>query len=147
MVLAEGLLIHRTQRFGTGSATAVPQHPDSGSPPIGREPEPAAEDVEQIHGPAPRGRIVIAPRLLNLHQMATYLGCSYWTARDWVLAGRIRAVPLPPLQPREGGRARTNLRRVLLDRRALDQFIDGQKAEAAGKLQSRAGSTERRCAG
>jgi hypothetical protein len=32
--------------------------------------------------------------------MAQYLGCSYWTARDWVLAGFVRLVDLPPLRPR-----------------------------------------------
>ncbi len=35
---------------------------------------------------------LIAPRLLNMRQAAAYLGCSFWTARDYVLQGLIRVV-------------------------------------------------------
>jgi hypothetical protein len=70
----------------------------------------------------------VSPRLLSLRQMASYLGCSYWTARDWVLAGVVPAVELPPLRPREGERPRRTLRRVLVDREDLDRLIEARKA-------------------
>lgn len=69
----------------------------------------------------------ITPRLLNVRQAAQYLGCSFWTARDYILQGLIRVVELPPLRPREGKRPRTTLRRVLIDRADLDVFIDAHK--------------------
>ena len=70
--------------------------------------------------------------------MADYLGCSYWTARDWVLAGVVPVVALPPLRPREGERARTTLRRVLVDREDLDAFIEARKSGSTRDIQSRA---------
>ena len=73
----------------------------------------------------------VSPRLLSLQQMAEYLGCSYWTARDWVLAGLIPVVDLPPLRSREGERPRKNLRRILVDRVDLDAFIDARKRVGA----------------
>lgn len=36
-------------------------------------------------------------------------------------------VDLPPLQPREGERARKSLRRVLVDRADLDAFVESRK--------------------
>jgi hypothetical protein len=69
----------------------------------------------------------IAPRLLNMRQAAAYLGCSFWTARDYILQGLIPVVELPPLRPREGDRARKTLRRVLVDRADLDAFIESRK--------------------
>ena len=72
-------------------------------------------------------RDTIAPRLLNLRQAAKYLGCSFWTARDYVLQGLIPVVDMPPLRPREGERARKTLRRILVDRADLDAFIDARK--------------------
>lgn len=118
------------QRFGTGSVTPVHARRDTGSQPIRLEPEPpaalACADVR------------IPPRLLNLKQVAQYLGVSYWSARDYVLAGQLPAVRLPPLRAREGDRARDNLRRVLVDVRDLDRFIEARKADAAGDLQSSA---------
>ena len=41
-------------------------------------------------------------RLLNMRQAAAYLGCSFWTARDYVLQGLIPAVDMPPLAPPAG---------------------------------------------
>jgi len=72
------------------------------------------------------------PRLLNLRQAAAYLGCSYWSVRDWCLAGLLPTVDLPPLRPREGERPRRTLRRVLIDRVDLDAFIEARKARASG---------------
>ncbi len=69
----------------------------------------------------------IAPRLLNMRQAAEYLGCSFWTARDYILQGLIPVVELPPLRPREGARQRKTLRRVLVDRADLDAFIEAHK--------------------
>ncbi len=34
---------------------------------------------------------------MDLHTAAAYLGCSYWTLRDLVLAGYIPAVRIPSL--------------------------------------------------
>ena len=69
----------------------------------------------------------ITPRLLNLRQAAAYLGCSFWTARDYVLQGLIPVVDMPPLRAREGDRQRKTLRRVLIDRVDLDAFIESRK--------------------
>jgi hypothetical protein len=73
----------------------------------------------------PRERV--KPRLLNMRQAAEYLGCSFWTARDYVLQGLIPVVDMPPLRAREGGRQRKTLRRVLLDQADLDAFIESRK--------------------
>lgn len=144
-------MTHRFQRFCSGSGTGKPVCGSSGSRPIGAEPEPepvvtaekwpsgsrtargaTASDVHGSRSPA------ILPRLLNLRQMAAYLGCSYWSARDWVLAGWVPVVVLPPLRPREGERRRTTLRRVLVDREDLDCFIDARKRGGSQDIQSRA---------
>jgi hypothetical protein len=69
----------------------------------------------------------VRPRLLNMRQAAAYLGCSFWTARDYILQGLIPVVDLPPLRPREGERDRKTLRRVLVDRADLDVFIESRK--------------------
>jgi hypothetical protein len=54
----------------------------------------------------------IRARLLNMRQAAAYLGCSFWTARDYILQGLIPAVDMPPLRAREGDRQRKTLRRA-----------------------------------
>ena len=69
----------------------------------------------------------ITPRLLNVRQAAEYLGCSFWTARDYILQGLIPVVEMPPLRPREGERPRKTLRRILVDRADLDAFIEARK--------------------
>src|SRR5262245_10292316 len=71
------------------------------------------------------------PRLMNLHEAASYIGVSYWTMRDWVVAARIPVVRLPPLRPKEGARPRTDFRRVVIDRADLDAFIDRCKTGRA----------------
>jgi hypothetical protein len=73
----------------------------------------------------PRERI--KPRLLNMRQAAEYLGCSFWTARDYILQGLIPVVDMPPLRAREGDRQRKTLRRVLVDRADLDAFVESRK--------------------
>lgn len=84
----------------------------------------------------------IPPRLLDLRAAAAYLSCSYWTVRDWVAAGYLPVVDLPPVRPREGERPRKTLRRVLLDVRDLDAFIEGRKIGGIRDVQSRAGEND-----
>lgn len=76
--------------------------------------------------------VAVRPRLFNLRQAAAYLGCSFWTARDYVLQGLIPAVEMPPLRAREGDRQRKTLRRVLVDRADLDTFIESRKRRDGG---------------
>lgn len=71
----------------------------------------------------------VKPRLLNMRQAAEYLGCSFWTARDYILQGLIPVVDMPPLRAREGDRQRKTLRRVLVDRADLDLFIESRKKQ------------------
>lgn len=73
-----------------------------------------------------------------MQDAAAYLGCSFWSVRDWILAGLIPTVNLPPLRPREGERPRQTLRRVLVDRADLDAFIEARKSGGAPDVQSRA---------
>ena len=80
----------------------------------------------------------IKPRLLNMRQVAAYRGCSFWTARDYILQGLIPVVDLPPLRPREGERPRKTLRRVLVDRADLDAFIEGRKCHTRNEPASEA---------
>jgi hypothetical protein len=44
----------------------------------------------------------ITPRLVNMRQAAAYLGCSFWTTRDYVKQCLIPVVDMPPLRAREG---------------------------------------------
>lgn len=67
------------------------------------------------------------PRLLNMRQAAAYLGCSFWTARDYILQGLIPIVDMPPLRPRPGDPRKQALRRVLVDRADLDAFVESRK--------------------
>jgi excisionase family DNA binding protein len=55
-------------------------------------------------------------RLLSLQQAAAELGVSIWTVRDWVGAGKLRAVQPP------------GFRRIFIDRRDLDAAIEAWKA-------------------
>ena len=80
---------------------------------------------ETVSLPAPT-----SPRLVDLHAAAAYLGLSFWTIRDYVQQGLIPTVELPALSPREGERRREGLRRVLVDLRDLDAFIDSRKRRA-----------------
>ena len=71
------------------------------------------------------------PRLLNMRQVAAYMGCSFWTARDYILQGLIPSIDMPPLKARPGDRQRRTLRRVLVDRADLDAFIETRKRPRA----------------
>lgn len=66
----------------------------------------------------------VQPRIYTLRQAAQYLNASYGTVRDWVLAGRIRALTLPPRRPRQGERQKREYRSVRIDVRELDRFIE-----------------------
>ena len=74
------------------------------------------------------------PRLLSMRQAAAYLGCSFWTARDYVIQGLIPSVDMPPLAPRPGSRRRKTLRRVLIDRADLDAFVASRRRRAPGPI-------------
>ena len=74
------------------------------------------------------------PRLLSMREAATYLGCSFWTARDYVIQGLIPSVDMPPLAPRPGSRRRKTLRRVLIDRADLDAFVASRRRRAPGPI-------------
>lgn len=80
---------------------------------------------------APEPAELILPRLLNMRQAAKYLGCSFWTIRDYVLQGLIPVVNLPPLRARTGARQRETLRRVVIDRADLDKFVDMRKSRSS----------------
>ena len=67
------------------------------------------------------------PRLLDLNAAAAYLGVSYWTIREYIFRGVISQVKLP--HPRDpDGRV---LRRTLIDRQDLDEFIEKHKEKCA----------------
>jgi len=81
--------------------------------------------------------------LLDLRAAATYLGVSYWTMRDMVANGTVPAVRLPSTRvdtkPRRNGKPTMRVvlpagdarlgsfRRILVDRRDLDELIDRWK--------------------
>jgi hypothetical protein len=73
----------------------------------------------------PTRATMLPPRLLDVNAAAAYLSVSPWTIRDWVAAGMLAAVDLPPLRPREGDRRKARLRRLLFDRATLDEFVNG----------------------
>lgn len=56
----------------------------------------------------------ITPRLLNIQQAATYLGCAVWTLRDLEWRGELLAV-------------RNLGRRLLFDVRDLDRLVEQKK--------------------
>jgi hypothetical protein len=60
------------------------------------------------------------PRLLDLRAGAKYIGISYWSLRELVLSGHVPAIRLPCPQGRSG----RIMRRVLVDRRDLDDLIE-----------------------
>jgi hypothetical protein len=80
---------------------------------------------------------VMEPRLIDTRAAAAYCGVSFWTLRDWLLAGHIPHVQLPPTRPRAGARAPATLRRALVDVRDLDAFIDARKSSATNSLAAR----------
>jgi hypothetical protein len=71
----------------------------------------------------------LAPRLLDVHAAAAYLGgVSVWTIRAWVADKHLQPVRLPSI--RKGERAGEHGRRLLFDVRDLDAFVETSKARA-----------------
>jgi hypothetical protein len=62
----------------------------------------------------------VAPRLLNLHDAALYLGVSEWTVRGLVDGGILKRVRIPL-------RNQGELRKLLFDLDELDRLIDTWK--------------------
>jgi len=91
-----------------------------------------ASSIPAVDATVSRERIT--PRLLSMRQAAEYLGCSFWTARDYILQGLIPVVEMPPLRPREGDRPRKTLRRILVDRADLDAFIERRKRREGANI-------------
>ena len=63
----------------------------------------------------------ILPRLLDLRAAAAYLGVSPWTVRDLEATGTLRRVNVPSGPGRD-------LRKLLFDRKDLDQLVEAWKA-------------------
>lgn len=70
-----------------------------------------------------------APRLLSLEDAKIYLGLSYWTVRDYVDSGQLPTVKLPSARANDG----RVIKRVLIDRRDLDQFVEKHKEKILEK--------------
>lgn len=76
------------------------------------------------------------PRLLDVHDSAKYCGIAPTTIRDYVNAGILHPVPMPgsTIRNKKNGRILTtprdrSMRKVLLDVRDLNAFIDRLKEE------------------
>ena len=114
--------MQRAARKAQGKEAELPKR---GRPPKAEKRRPTKPDgPPSLREPPPDAP---QPRLLNMRQVAHYLGCSSWTARDYVLQGLIPVVDMPPLLARPGERQRKTLRRVLVDRGDLDAFIETRK--------------------
>lgn len=71
--------------------------------------------------------VTVAPRLLSVEAAAVYLSVCAWTVRDYVASGKLPAVRLPATGSRG---KKPESRRVLLDVRDLDAFIEQRKERA-----------------
>ena len=81
------------------------------------------KDLEEIVKQAvssPAAVAPLAPRRLDLHATAAYLGVSEWTVRDLEAAGLLQRVRVP--LPNQG-----ELRKLLFDRQDLDRCIEAWK--------------------
>ncbi len=78
------------------------------------------KDLEEIVKQAvssPAAVAPLAPRLLDLHATAAYLGVSEWTVRDLEAAGLLKRIRVP--LPNQG-----ELRKLLFDRQDLDRCVE-----------------------
>ena len=66
---------------------------------------------------AKSGALHFVPRLMDMHTAGVYTGTSYWTVRQAVQHGLIPVVQWP-------GEDGEPIRRVLLDRKDIDEFVD-----------------------
>jgi hypothetical protein len=73
--------------------------------------------------PKRRSGATTEARLLNLNDAAAYLGISYWTMRDLVNGGQVPTIRIPSPRSSDG----RSIRRILVDRRDLDAFIERNK--------------------
>jgi hypothetical protein len=91
----------------------------------------AAEGETQRAGDAQSPAPLAYGRLLTVETAARYLGVSGWTVQQYIVDGTLPTVELPRPKTasafRKGARRPIGdvLRRVLLDRADLDQFVDG----------------------
>jgi predicted DNA binding CopG/RHH family protein len=131
-VSPEALVSTALHKYATGH---LREDVEQGSRPLSRSvDETASKDTGHKKKTADAARKpaeLIVPRLLNMRQAAKYLGCSFWTVRDYVLQGLIPVVDLPPLRARTGARQRETLRRVVIDRADLDKFVDMRKSRSS----------------
>lgn len=129
-------IVNRSRLFPT-----VPEQyevPDCRTVPVPIRGNSLGNSARTVLSPAASGP---SPRLLNLRQAAVVLGVSFWSVRDYVLAGLLPTVSLPALRAREGDRQRQTLRRVLVDVEDLERFIAQHKTRAAD-VQSQAPQNE-----
>ncbi|MGD0950042.1 MAG: helix-turn-helix domain-containing protein [Candidatus Binatia bacterium] len=87
---------------------------------MGTRPPEHRDSVKESDGPPVH--TTVAPRLFSVESAAQYLSVSSWSIRDYVASGRLPSVQLPA--PRGQGRT---MRRVLVDVRDLDVFIESSK--------------------
>lgn len=108
---------------------AVTETPDESVRTRGARHRAGTANTESRNGTEREQRTVVtesvapAARVLSLKDAAVYLGVSYWTVRDLVLGGHIPTVRIPVPGSHDG----RSLRRILVDRRDLDAFIDRNK--------------------
>ncbi len=113
--------------YGHNPGTVTPQSAGA----QGRQGRPAAEEAV-----VPRGlkaSVTAWPRLLSVEQAGQYLGVSYWTVREFINDGSVKAVPLPrpdTLRQRERRALGDTVRRLLIDRHDLDALVDRWKRGA-----------------
>ena len=106
------------QKHGTDSPTSsVCGHCAGIAAPQTRVTSGFSKGATDVESDAPRAR------LLDLKAAGRYLGVSYWTMRDLVFGGLIPTVKIPCPRANDG-RA---IRRLLVDRRDLDTFIEKNK--------------------
>ena len=83
--------------------------PDNGDSTVTTQPESLGGKGLQ-GGPSVRESDVLLPRLLDYHAASSYLSLSYWSVRTLVVNGEVPHVKFG--------------KRVLLDRLALDEWIE-----------------------
>jgi len=96
--------------------------------PQGCQRRPSAQESVVPHGL--KATVTAWPRLLSVEQAAQYLGISYWTVREFINDGSVKAVRLPradTLRQRERRALSDTVRRLLLDRNDLDELVERWK--------------------
>lgn len=70
----------------------------------------------------------VSRRLLSLEEAAEYAAVSYWTMRDFVIHGFIAYIQLP-----DPNLKKKNFRRILIDKKDLDAFIESYRVKAVSE--------------